>query len=183
MIAEQSKMVDDAIATLSARIRSLRTPHLSDGTYDAATLSRKCSVICEVLQQSPKALECLQQCVRPVVPIRSVHSFEKEYPYDVQILDDNVALLKAFERHQLAASDEMIPDTEEELNLISQMYTMPIAVILLPEAAWQRSLSLLQHPKHQSHQQKVLASWSRRKPNYPARAWKELEKKIERHAV
>lgn len=180
-LEEQSKMVDEAIAALSDRIRSLRTPHLSDGTYDASTLSRKCSVICEVLQQTPNALECLKRCVRPVVPIRSVHSFEKEYPYDVRILDDDIGLLKAFERHQLAASDDMIPDTEEELNWITQIYTMPIATVVLPEVAWQRSLSLLQLPKHRAHQEKVLATWSRRKPNYPEKAWVELERKMKRH--
>jgi hypothetical protein len=182
-LEQQTQEVDAAIKRLTERIHSLRTPHLSDGTYDGSVLSRKCSSVCSILGNSAQGVECIKKCVRPVVAVKSVDAFRNDFPYDVQRLVEDPNLAKSFERHQLAASDVTIPDTREELDVILQLYTMPIAALLIPEEAWSRSLKLIQMPRNKSHKAKLLELWKQRKPDYPPHAWTELKRKIARHSA
>lgn len=179
-LLEQNKALDERIRNLADRISKLRNPQLSDGVYDQDTLSRECSIICERLA-GDRAATCIQKCTRPVYPVKLAHQLKDDYPYDVQLLDQDHQLFKAFERHQLASCDDMIPLTTDEADTIVTLYSMPIAAVLLPEEAWSRSLQVLQHPSHSRQRKVLMDSWARRRPDYPSKAWKELTRKIQRH--
>jgi len=177
---QRTQELDDKIKKLADRISTLSSHRLADGVYDANDLSRQCSLICERLAGEQK-VHCIKRCTRPVVPVQRIQAFQTQFPYDVKRLQNDIQLSKHFERHQLAASDDMIPDTPAEAAVIVELYTMPIAAVLLPEEAWARSLRVMKSTQHDRHRRTMVDRWSQRKADYPADAWKELTRKLERN--
>ena len=76
------------------------------------------------------------------------------YPRDLQILSSNPNLMHAFERHFRGHVQEY------DEPFLLKMYALPSAVVLLPETAWQQSLSWLARSDDKSLE-KLLKSWNR----------------------
>ncbi len=179
-IEDEVRMIDEAWNALAEKLEQFRNQTITTSSLGDHH-SRQCTLICERLKNHPEKMECLKKCTRDVVPILQSKEIRQDFPYDVALLKREPALLRAYERHQLYGSEEMIPDTKEERDLIVELYAMPVAAIALPEESWQRSMQLLQPKAWREHRQKLMATWTQRKPDYPAHAWAELVRKVRRH--
>lgn len=113
-------------------------------------------------------------CCEPVVDIDSLSG---EFPVDVQRLQNNNQLKDAFHKQQFQTSDQQNPDIE----MLVEIYSMPAAVIALPDESWNSALRHITLSKDKQHLDTLVTNWKNRKTSHTGESKLELSRKLKRH--
>jgi hypothetical protein len=167
--------LDQKIEELAKKVMQHRTslaPQYTRNTKDV-----KCTICTEMVGE--KKLQCLRECTQPIVKHEDLLLLEPEFPIDVQRIKTDPELRRQFERHQFIPSS--IESTDVEASLIADIYAMPIATAVLPEASWSRSLEVIREKRFAGQLAALIRNWRDRERSYSEESKQELANKISRH--
>lgn len=170
---EVFNQLDSKIDHLSRKIEQRRV-YDQRGANSTSKISQKCQMICREVKDGK--LECLQQCMQPVVPLEELRG---EFPIDMQRLDRDMELRQNFERHQ--HSPNQIKPTMDEASVIADIYAMPISTAALPEESWRASMDVITLPEFEAQKIALVNNWKIRQGSYSDQAKDELARKVQRH--
>lgn len=166
--------LDKRIDHLSRKIEKHRTFGKDNPDHE----SSKCVLLCQKMKGTTKR-RCMDNCSMPSMPFEAIEDLANDFPIDVERLRTDHTLREEFERHQ--KTPDTIRNTSKDAELIPDLYTMPIAVLALPETSWDRAMTVMKSENRTAERENMVQNWLDRSSSYPPEAQDELSRKINRH--